>query len=222
MDLLVPAVAGKPYFITGDALAAMKVIPLDDSYLESLEMALLSQSCAATRGHIADLVAEARRAREAEAVMHEQLIASRTIQRTEDGCRECEHKLVRHAAVWLETMRDAGHEVSIPSDEDIKHSALLKRIRAGHQPLSSPPPTNYGYPWYDLYDSNDDHPVEVGLGHVEVNKLLINQCQWTIKECVDPKGEFVVAYGNRVETFRVWFSGQTGDSNRSWLLRRIH
>lgn len=40
----------------------------------------------------------------------------------------------------------------LPSDADLWHSALLRRLLDGKMPLSTPPPLWNSYPWYELVE----------------------------------------------------------------------
>jgi hypothetical protein len=41
----------------------------------------------------------------------------------------------------------------LPTDADIDHSALLRRLLNGEKIYKIPPPNRYSYPWYELIDN---------------------------------------------------------------------
>ena len=119
-------------------------------------------------------------------------------------CRRVLRALVR----WLEIRRCWGpsHQhplltrtLEVLTDPqllaDIDHSDLLPRLLAGYEPLPIPPPTSYGYPWWELVENG------VGVSHDvwEVGPdLVIDQYPWRILERVSD-GEFIVTYGQETQ-----------------------
>ena len=79
---------------------------------------------------------------------------------------------------WCRLLSENGR--GLPSDDDADHSALLRRLLEGKQPLQEPPPLANKYPWYALVDHGTDESSDVwdaGDGH-----LVINQSRWKIVE----------------------------------------
>jgi hypothetical protein len=105
---------------------------------------------------------------------------------------------------------------------DIEHSALLRRLLQGKEPLSHPPPLTCGYPWYELIERGEgtafevqECPAEDGIPH-----LIINQNgQWRILQKVGAQ-EWIVAYREDGEKFRVW-KDPTSREFRCWRLKRL-
>lgn len=77
---------------------------------------------------------------------------------------------------WCQVLSANGR--GIPSADDAEHSALLRRLLAGKEPLPDPPPLADRYPWYALVDAGTDTATDVwdaGDGH-----LVIRQSRWKI------------------------------------------
>jgi hypothetical protein len=79
---------------------------------------------------------------------------------------------------WCRLLGENGR--GLPSDEDVDHSALLRRLLDGKEPLREPPPLANRTPWYAIVDHGTDTSTDVwdaGDGH-----LVINQSRWKILE----------------------------------------
>ena len=92
------------------------------------------------------------------------------------------------------------HRMSV----DLDHSALLRRLLEGKPPLPVPPPSSYGYPWYELVDNGFAEPTDVRVRSSE--ELSINQFPWRIRECRGPL-EWLVSYDRDPRVWRVWSIG---------------
>lgn len=71
-------------------------------------------------------------------------------------------KLLLDYQKWVKTVRESGYTQYTdwtPSHIDMLKSRLFWRIRSGKEPLSSPPPTCYSCPWYELIEVPGPHDV---------------------------------------------------------------
>jgi len=67
-----------------------------------------------------------------------------------------------------------------PSQPGHEKSALFSRILNGQEALPYPPPLSFSYPWYELIDNKNEHPVQIGFFPNNPNQILINQCVWQV------------------------------------------
>ena len=87
----------------------------------------------------------------------------------------------RHAVVrWLEVRAAHGYADEHPvTPAEASHSALLARLLSGKEPLPSPPPLSYSYPWYSLIEDGYGvcaEPFEVP----ETTTVLISGSPWQL------------------------------------------
>lgn len=121
---------------------------------------------------------------------------------------------------WLE-LREAGANYRPLSNTlriDVAHSALLRRLLDGKEPLPEPPPKAMSYPWYDLVEQGKGEPFEV----FELNskELVINQYRWRILEKIGPQ-EWTVTYGSGATTWRCWLVAEEGGPfGKKWALEQ--
>ena len=105
--------------------------------------------------------------------------------------------------LWRKTMREWGHVLK-PYDggrvgcqlcicnhddpdqmwADMTHSSLLSRILNGKEPLPTPPPRAYAYPWYSLIE---DGKAEISDVHFHKDagyqgEVIICQSGWKVAE----------------------------------------
>ncbi|OFC61806.1 hypothetical protein BAE30_03790 [Acidithiobacillus caldus] len=77
-------------------------------------------------------------------------------------------------------------------------SALFWRLLNGKEPLPSPPPTSFSYPWYGVVEDPGPHAVDVWTkcygqplpeklarmrGTSVENRIFLNECGWTVARC---------------------------------------
>jgi hypothetical protein len=88
--------------------------------------------------------------------------------------------------VRRENYRDARHIPMVPTEADIDHSALLKRLLEGHPVLPKVPPRGHSYPNYRAAEGKPWTPAEMRRlrDHVATansKQLVIDQCDdWEI------------------------------------------
>jgi hypothetical protein len=67
---------------------------------------------------------------------------------------------------------------------EIAHSALLKRLVAGQEPLDQAPPRAYAYPWYSLYETGRGNVSEVFVPSEPLagreRPIIIDQGVWML------------------------------------------
>lgn len=93
--------------------------------------------------------------------------------------------------LWLAILREEDKLGGFPErlDIDLKHSALLRLITAGQTPWRVPPPKAWSYPWYSIFEHQEDdewfiigeiwHASKYG-GPEDV--VVINQSKWDVVE----------------------------------------
>lgn len=134
---------------------------------------------------------------------------------------------------WLKIRQEQGQTVPTNAEDfaaEVDHSALLRRLIEGKQPLPNPPPLSYSYPWYELMEKGWAIPTEVWEGNEKFNAeqqfqaLVINQQPWRI---VDKRGpeDFLVTYGDGQRMFRCWVTGLAADdkgtARKSWKIEKV-
>jgi hypothetical protein len=185
-----------------DALAGrLESLPLDDAVW------------------VARLIAECRRARQAEAAAlaggggH----AADALQAMEQDIAQ----VVLDAAEWLQTLWNvgymgAGHFPAAPKSEfpdvgieDVLNSALLARIRKGRRPLPFPPPTRQGVPWHDVVESDEAFVVDAALVRDEhdagkVIGAVVEACiDWQVCEEIVVDAEYLVQHQGKGPIYRL-------------------
>ena len=66
-------------------------------------------------------------------------------------------------------------------EDDISHSALLRRLIDGKDPLPDPPPESFGQPWYELVEIGTSANVSVSeIDWGRGTHLIINQALWKV------------------------------------------
>jgi hypothetical protein len=123
---------------------------------------------------------------------------------------------------WLEIRAATGREPLIDVEElraAVEHSALLRRLLAGDDPLPGPPPLAFGQPWYELVEQGH----AVCTVRREADQLLINASSWEIIEEHGPD-EFVVRPSAGSAAYLVWklpsLSPAAGPSH-DWIIERV-
>lgn len=79
---------------------------------------------------------------------------------------------------------------------DASHSALLRRLMSGKDPLAEAPPLRWSYPWYSLIEEGVAHPHEVWIpepGLFEDESIVIDQTRWKIIETLDER-DWIMTY----------------------------
>ena len=120
---------------------------------------------------------------------------------------------------WLQIRAENGHPIPnfLPALEgDIFHSHLLRRMRAGKEPLAAPPPETFSEPWYDLVETGRGVATEVKPWEwAPDQKIAINQGIWTILE-KRSDAEYLVTYRLHPAAYRL-----TRQADGTWLLERV-
>lgn len=166
---------------------------------------------------VAELLAECRRARGAEAALRASLDGA-----SSNALREIESdvaQVVLDAAEWLRTLWNvgymgAGHFPTAPRSEfpaveveDVLKSALLQRIRGGRRPLPFPPPTRQGVPWHEVVESDEEFLVDAGLLREETGGIVgvaIEACtDWRVCETLHADTEYVVQHQGKGPRYRL-------------------
>lgn len=70
-----------------------------------------------------------------------------------------------------------AHSVDLSAFGGSPRSALFARLLSGKAPLPCPPPTNFGFPWYEVVE--DERPFLVKV-NPSGGDLAINQCRWSV------------------------------------------
>jgi hypothetical protein len=137
---------------------------------------------------------------------------------------------------WIKTVRETGtgirRDTWLPSEVDVKKSALLARILSGIDPLPFPPPLAYAYPWYAIVEDVEPTIIKSGLEiwfHSDGRCVNINQNKYRIVEKFADK--IMVIRDDQKETpyrFLLWwedrYSPEHTKNNTSgsfWLLKNI-
>jgi len=166
---------------------------------------------------IADVLAECRRARAAEASLRGAVVgaSSDALQFVAEDVAQ----VVLDAAEWLKTLWHVGYmgagrfqaaprtefpEVEV---EDVLKSALLQRIRSGRRPLPFPPPTRQGIPWHEVVESDDEIMVDAALIREDDGSVLavsIEGCaDWSVWEVLQGDAELVVQHHGKGPLYRL-------------------
>lgn len=72
-----------------------------------------------------------------------------------------------------------SHSVDLTDFAGSPRSALFARLLNGRVPLPSPPPTIFGFPWYEIVEETGPFLVRVNPSGED---LVINQCRWSVVE----------------------------------------
>ncbi len=93
-----------------------------------------------------------------------------------------EKTLIMQTVTWVKTVNDAkpaGAPPSYPKQADIESSALFKRIRLGLPPMPWAPPTQRGYPAYELIENARGRHRVVPDGDVgATGNIWLDGAQW--------------------------------------------
>lgn len=144
---------------------------------------------------------------------------------------------------WLSIRAEHGYE--FPDNyyqfgADIGHSALLRRLLDGKEPLPDPPPRSFSYPWYSLIEDGEGFPMEVWEGHPKLFSdypaLVIDQCGcWKILEKISDT-EWIATYSYGKGDKVMWAEGKwriyqigsrvpqhpdSGSFNKLWKIEKL-
>ncbi len=72
-----------------------------------------------------------------------------------------------------------SHSVDLTDFAGSPRSALFARLLSGRVPLPSPPPTIFGFPWYEIVEEMGPFLVQF---HPSGGDLVITQCRWSVVE----------------------------------------
>lgn len=188
-----PAAAGLRDSTLDQYASRLEALPLDDAVW------------------VAELIAECRRARAAEAELRGAVdgASSEALQEVAQDVAQ----VVLDAAEWLKTLWNVGYmgaghfpaaprsEFPIVEVEDVLKSALLQRIRSGRRPLPFPPPTRQGMPWHEVVESDEEFIVEAALIRDDGNVVVgvnIEACpDWVVCETRRADAELVVQHSGK-------------------------
>lgn len=188
--------------------------PMSDEALEAIAARLESMPLDdAVR--VAELLAECRRARQAENQLRAAVdgAASEAYQTVAGDIAQ----VVLDAAEWLKTLWNVGYmgagrfpasprsEFPAVEVEDVLKSALLQRIRGGRRPLPFPPPTRRGVPWHEVVEGDDEFLVDAELIREDDGRVVganIEGCvDWIADESSD--GVYVVQHQRKGPCYRL-------------------
>jgi len=148
---------------------------------------------------------------------------------------ENRYRILDCILVWLMICEQNGRK--FPEDLtrlriEMGHSALLRRLMAGKNPLPEPPPKSFSYPWYELIENGFANPVDVwetkGTRDAATygdDWLFINQSRWPIVRR-PKKDEWIVKNIRAPGLWRVWcsgvrtFEGSAAESKR-WSMEKF-
>jgi len=103
---------------------------------------------------------------------------------------------------------------------DIDHSALLKRLLAGQEPLPQPPPRALSSPWYDLIETGHGTAMDVVEYTTTPGMLSVNQSgQWKIVE-KRADGSYVARCTTNNHVFTITLVGERY-GHSMWELQRV-
>jgi hypothetical protein len=69
------------------------------------------------------------------------------------------------------------HSVDLTAFGGSPRSALFARLLKGISPLPFPPPTNFGFPWYEVVEESGPFSVKA---RPSGGDIVINQCRWRV------------------------------------------
>ncbi|MBV8463862.1 MAG: hypothetical protein JO368_11240 [Acidimicrobiales bacterium] len=104
--------------------------------------------------------------------------------------------------------------------DDIRHSALLRRLLKGREPLEVPPPRSYGQPWYRLVDEGwatgcELTPLRDRTGVTP--HVAINESPWAVVAHLDDNS-YLVRYSRRAPLYE---AVRHADDPSLWDLWRL-
>jgi len=116
-----------------------------------------------------------------------------------------EHLTVDQAVVamarWLQIRQQWTPHAGAVNSATVDHSALLRRLLSGKEPLPTPPPRACSYPWYDLMDEGRaDHVMAESLS---LGSMMINQYLWQVIER-QTEDEYIVICEAVSGPYRLW------------------
>jgi len=115
--------------------------------------------------------------------------------------KEDEMEIIVAVVKWIKTAREARENIAwLPMATDVVHSALLKRIMDGGEPLPYAPPIAFSYPWYDLYDKPTEDHLAVEVHIRNQFEIVINHVVWKAHE-EEKDMHYTVMYGNNPDIF---------------------
>lgn len=143
---------------------------------------------------------------------------------------------------WLNIRAQHGYEFSRDQYQffaDIDHSALLRRLLEGKEPLPEPPPRSFSYPWYSVIEDGEGSPIEVWESPPKLFRdypaLIIDQFDWKILEKISDT-EWIATYaygrGDKVKwaegKWRIYQIGSRvpqnpndGSFNKLWKIEKL-
>jgi hypothetical protein len=124
---------------------------------------------------------------------------------------------------WVRTRERGRLPMATSYDQlidDIRHSALLRRMLSGAEPLAVAPPRSYGQPWYRLVDEGRASGCELtplmdrsgAAPHV-----AINESAWEVVER-RTDGSYVVQYQSGAP---LYVATRSAADPSTWDLRRL-
>lgn len=145
---------------------------------------------------------------------------------------------------WLQIREENG--ISFPNNltqlgVDVGHSALLRRLLEGKEPLPIAPPCTHSYPWYELIEDGYGYPMEVweapeGFFSTEYQTLIIDQCAcWKVLEKISDNS-WIATYSYHDQGETKWYPGRwhifqigsripqnpaNGSFNKLWKIERV-
>lgn len=113
------------------------------------------------------------------------------------GWADCEaRRVLACVSRWVQVALSDGYQHAIDGGGDsgawsnlpveIEHSALLRRLIRGQEPLDLAPPRANSYPWYNLYETGTGNVSEMAIPREPIgskeNPIILDQGVWSILE----------------------------------------
>lgn len=139
--------------------------------------------------------------------------------------RRIVYATLRWVAICQQSGRLADRNLTVPTNADADHSALLARLLAGRPALGDPPPLSFSAPWYALIEEGRAANVCVERGNYHdffPGCLLINQTPWRIVSQSGPD-EYIVRHAAADDAYRLWRPAQPGviPAHWGWAMERV-
>ncbi len=126
---------------------------------------------------------------------------------------------------WLTIREEQGHDISPQASQlkaDIDHSALLKRLLSGKEPLPLPPPHSFNQPWYSLIEEGRADKVNAFIYEnyqgLPLPTAVIDGFPWTLVERLSDSA-FLVSYNEQASLYRL--QEERPEDNFGWSIEVV-